>query len=134
VHELAGEDPRIAFHGPFPPDQRAAIYAEMDVLVIPSAAQETFSFVAREALLAGVPVIAARAGALTEILFEGVNGFLYPPEDESALSAIIARIARQPQLLGELRLPGPVEILDTSAHILRLEQVYQAAAARKAVQ
>jgi glycosyltransferase involved in cell wall biosynthesis len=106
----------------------------MDGLVIPSAAQETFSFVAREALLAGVPVIAARAGALTEILFEGINGFLYPPEDESALSAIIARIARQPQLLDELRLPGPVEILDTRAHILRLEQVYQAAAARKAVQ
>lgn len=131
VHELAAQDPRIAFHGSFPPDHRAEIYAKMDVLVIPSVAQETFSFVAREALLAGVPVVAARVGALMEIIYEGKNGFLYPAADEGALSAIIARIARQPALLESLVLPGPVEILDTHEHIRRLEQVYQTAVASK---
>lgn len=45
-------------------------------LLIPSLAPETSSLVAMEAAMCGTPVIAFRAGALPEIVRDGVTGFL----------------------------------------------------------
>jgi glycosyltransferase involved in cell wall biosynthesis len=45
-------------------------------LLIPSLAPETSSLVAMEAAMCGTPAIAFRAGALPEIIEEGVTGFL----------------------------------------------------------
>jgi len=64
---------------------RPAILRDLDVLVIPSLAQETYSFVAREAIWAGVPIIAATVGALPEAVTDCDNGFLVPPGDVGAL-------------------------------------------------
>lgn len=124
VRALAAGDLRITFHGSFAPDQRNEVYAGMDVFVMPSVWHETFSFVAREALLAGVPVIAARVGALPEVVSEDVNGFLYPPGDEPALSKIIEQIALDPEQLNHLQTPGPLEILSISESVDRLERCY----------
>jgi glycosyltransferase involved in cell wall biosynthesis len=125
MHEIARGDARIAFHGPFASDQRASIYEQMDVLVIPSVWHETFSLVAREALRCGVPVIAARVGALPELVSDGANGFLYPPGDADALAAIIRRIGEQPEGLSGLQIPGPVEILSIPEHVGLIEAVYE---------
>lgn len=125
LRSLSERDSRIAFHGAFSPDQRADIFGEMDVFVMPSIWHETFSFVAREALQAGVPVIASKVGALQEAVFDGVNGFVFPPRDEEALGRIIAKIARSPGLLNELAVPGPLEILQVSEHVDRMEHVYR---------
>jgi glycosyltransferase involved in cell wall biosynthesis len=60
----------------------------MDVLVVPSR-REPWGRVAAEALTVGVPVIAADAGGLPEIVRDGVDGFLYPPGD---IDALVARL------------------------------------------
>lgn len=125
MRALAEGDPRITFHGSFSPDQRAAIFEQMDVFVMPSIWHETFSFVAREALQARVPVIASRVGALQEAVTDGVNGFLFPPGDHQALSQIIHRIAENPQQLSALTVPGPIQILQVPEHVDRIEHVYQ---------
>ncbi len=124
MHAIARGDARIAFHGPFASDQRASIFDQMDILVIPSVWHETFSLVAREALRCGVPVIAARVGALQELVSEGANGFLYPPGDADALAAIIRRIGEQPERLSGMQIPGPVEILSIPEHVGMIEAVY----------
>lgn len=124
---LAEGEPRIVFKGAVPPEQRYDIFRQIDALVIPTTGYETFSYVAREALVSGVPVIAANAGALPEIIQEGVNGFLFPPGDIPALAKTLERIAQQPEMLKKLTLPGPIEVLSIEAHVDRLQAIYEAA-------
>lgn len=120
----AASDARISFAGPFQPADKDRVYNDIDLLVIPSMAHESFSLVAREALLRGVPVIASDIGALPEVVKDGLNGFLVPPNDVAALSALFARLAGHPELLARLQLPGPVTILSVDEHVERLLGIY----------
>ena len=53
-------------------------------VLIPSTAPETGSLVAMEALASGVPVVAYRAGALPDIVEDGVTGFIVDGVDGMA--------------------------------------------------
>src|SRR4029077_7168801 len=57
----------------------------VDIAVVPSLG-EAFGLVALEALACGVPVIAAAAGGLREIVVDGQCGLLVPPGDAAALA------------------------------------------------
>ncbi|MCZ7570995.1 MAG: glycosyltransferase [Ardenticatenaceae bacterium] len=83
-------DPRVTLAGPFAPKERTAILSDLDMLVVPSLFHETYSFITREALAAGVPVLATAVGALPEVIADGVNGWLVPPGDVTALAARLA--------------------------------------------
>jgi len=119
------QDPRVHVHGPFSPEDRDQVYAQLDVLVIPSISPETFSRVAREALVHKVPVIASQVGALKEIVIESVNGYTFPPGDWQALLQILKEIIQNPERLHSLDLPGPIPILSVEEHADLLEQTYQ---------
>lgn len=113
----------VHFHGPYSRGDLPAILARTDAVVLPSRV-ETFSFVAREALHAGVPVLAARAGALPEVVRHGVNGLLVPPDDPAALAREMARLAAQPGLRERLRTGiAPVKSMaENAAELLALYQ------------
>jgi glycosyltransferase involved in cell wall biosynthesis len=125
LKRLAQADQRIHFKRPFDPQHRGRIFENVDVLVVPSRMPETFSLVAREALLYGKPVIGSRNGALPEIIVDGENGFLFSPERTDQLEAIIDRIARNPSLLSELTCPGPIPIITLREHIAMIEKIYR---------
>lgn len=93
--ELAG---RVAMCG-FTEDI-AAFFAGCDCVVIP-ARDEPFGLVALEAMAAGRPIIAARSGALPEVL--GDAALYYPPGDVPALAATIAALRADPARARELR-------------------------------
>jgi glycosyltransferase involved in cell wall biosynthesis len=56
----------------------AAAYAVADAFIFPSRT-ETLGLVLLEAMAAGCPVIAARAGGIPDIVTDGENGYLFDP-------------------------------------------------------
>ncbi|MEN9572638.1 MAG: hypothetical protein RL514_493 [Verrucomicrobiota bacterium] len=69
---------------------------EIDVLVFPSRTFETFGLAPAEAALAGVPTVAARVGAVPEVVVDGRTGWLFAPGDVPGCAALLHRLADQP--------------------------------------
>jgi len=90
--ELGLED-RVEFLGEV--DDAAAVLARWDLLVLPSR-REGFGLVLVEAMAAGRPVIASRAGGIPEVVEDGVTGLLVPVDDVPALAAALERLAGDP--------------------------------------
>lgn len=59
-----------------------------DLAILPSHA-ESFGLAIAEAQAAALPVIAYRAGAVPELVVDGVTGYLAPPGDTDALAALL---------------------------------------------
>jgi glycosyltransferase involved in cell wall biosynthesis len=79
---------RTVFTGLLTGDDLAAAYASADLFVFPSIT-ETLGMAMIEALASGLPVIAARTGAIHEVVSEGVNGLLYEPGSDEELVAAV---------------------------------------------
>ena len=62
-----------------------AFYQTLDCLLLPSL-QESFGMVASEAMSLGVPVIASSACGYTDLIAEGVNGFVFPTKNALELA------------------------------------------------
>ena len=52
--------------------------------------------VVMEALAAGLPVVGTDVGAMSELISEGVNGYLVPPSDPPALASAMTKLALVP--------------------------------------
>lgn len=109
----------------------AAVLKAMDVLAVPSH-WEGFGLVAAEALAAGIPVVAADASSLPEIVRDGREGLLVPPGDVDALTAALLRLggdaaerrrmgaAGPPRVAAEFALDGMIDRYeDLLAQIVR---------------
>ncbi|MEN9272238.1 MAG: glycosyltransferase, partial [Gloeomargarita sp. DG_1_5_bins_55] len=73
----------------------AQAFAAADVFVFPSCT-ETLGLVLLEAMAAGCPVVAARRGGITDVVQDGVNGFLFEPEQELGLVAAVQQVLASP--------------------------------------
>ena len=82
----------VAFMGYLRGERLAAAYASADIFVFPSRL-ETFGLVVVEAMAAGLPVVAARVGGVTEVVQEGVNGYTFESGDMNGLVAGVRAIA-----------------------------------------
>ena len=78
--------------GPVGGMQKKRLLRQARCLLVPSKARETSSLVAMEAMAAGTPVIAYRAGALPDIVEHGRTGFIVDGVEEMA--AAISRADR----------------------------------------
>jgi len=85
------------------------IMGMLDVLAHPCG-QESFGRVAIEAMAAGRPVVAVKAGGMGEVVRDGRTGLLVPPDDAVALGSAIERLVRNPAERKALGAAGPEEI------------------------
>lgn len=69
-----------------------------DIVAHTSVAPEPFGRVIVEAMLAGRPVVAARAGGALEIVEDGMSGLLVKPGDSGALAEALQVLLEEPQL------------------------------------
>ena len=69
------------------------LYAAATVVVNPARLPEAFGRVGPEALAAGRPVVSTRVGGVPEVLEDGRDALLVPPDDPEALAEAILRLA-----------------------------------------
>lgn len=93
---IVGPDAWVVFGEPLRPENVFEYLQQIDLLCCPSRSLEGGPTVALEAMAVDTPVLAARIGALAEILTDGVNGCLVPPNDPSALARALERVVRDP--------------------------------------
>jgi glycosyltransferase involved in cell wall biosynthesis len=86
VVQPAIEGGEIDFLGEVGADERDPLYANALATVMLGGWPEPFGLVAIESMATGTPVIARRAGALTETIDHGVTGFLVDDVGEAVLA------------------------------------------------
>lgn len=100
---LAADMPHnVVFTGWLHGEALAAVYAAADLFVFPSAT-ETFGQVVQEAMAAGLPTVALRAGGVQDIVQHGVTGLLCEP---GAMDEWIAAVRYLLESVGRRRLMG----------------------------
>ena len=88
---------RVIFTG-FVSDIDLPYFYKVSRCFITASVAELQSLVTLEAMASGLPVIAANAGALSELVHDKINGFLFKPGDVNAIVQCIARIFAQDDL------------------------------------
>jgi L-malate glycosyltransferase len=77
-----------------------AVFAALDVSVLPSFS-ESLPNAILESMAAGVPVVATRVGANSDVIIDGESGLLVPPNDEEKLVEALGRFLKDPLLRSE---------------------------------
>jgi glycosyltransferase involved in cell wall biosynthesis len=88
--ELQFKDTATMFTGYLRGQELASAFASSDLFVFPSQT-DTLGLVLLEAMAAGCPVVACRAGGVPDAVEDGVTGFLFEPDDRESLVKAVAR-------------------------------------------
>jgi len=104
LEELArrlGLAARVEFRGARPRDAVVAALAEADLFVLPARVapdgdRDGLPNVLLEAAALALPLLTTPVSAIPEFVRDGIEGVLVPPEDEAALAAALADLARDP--------------------------------------
>ncbi|MGI0479741.1 glycosyltransferase [Geminocystis sp. CENA526] len=101
-------------------------YASADAFIFPSST-ETLGLVLLEAMAAGCPVVAARRGGIPDIVTDGVNGYMFDPDDTQgsieATRRLLAHKEEREQLRQNARLEA--EKWGWSSATAQLRNFYQ---------
>lgn len=109
--ERLGLAARIEWRGAQAQPAVLEAYRAADVFVIASRIDEDgdrdgLPNVVMEAMSQRVATVASTAGAVAELIEDGVSGLLAPPEDPAALAAALARLIREPVLRRRMGVAG----------------------------
>jgi glycosyltransferase involved in cell wall biosynthesis len=103
---------RVQFTGPLPQSEVASWYARADlfalasVVVESSGRRDVIPNVLAEAMAMRIPVVATNVSGIAELVEDGVNGRLVPPNDPRALAAVIDELLADPVQRRKLALGG----------------------------
>lgn len=78
-------------------DNAAGLLPGFDIAVL-SSNEEGFPNAVMEALASRVPVVATAVGGVVELVSDGVEGFVVPPDDAAAMATGILTLAQDPEL------------------------------------
>ena len=91
VDTIWGTTP-VTLTAPFPQSEVAQLYGALDVLLAPSTWPESYGLVTREALQAGLWVVASDLGAIGQDIVEGQNGNVVKVDTTAGLYEVLQRI------------------------------------------
>lgn len=93
---LAG--PNVVFRGRFDNAKLAEVYAEIDVLIVPSVWFENAPITIHEAHMLETPVVASNIGGMAEFVRDGVDGLHFQVGDADDLARTLTRFLDEPDL------------------------------------
>jgi glycosyltransferase involved in cell wall biosynthesis len=93
----------LKFYGKYERSELPLLLRGVDCVIVPSLVPEAGPIVPREALACGIPVLAAKLGALPEVIADGENGFTFDPAKPQDLATILRRIVSDSSVLPRLR-------------------------------
>jgi glycosyltransferase involved in cell wall biosynthesis len=85
--------PGVTVHPGVPRTLLWEAMARAAVVLYPSRWDEPFGMAAAEAQACGTPVVAFGRGGLSEVIMDGVTGFLVPPDDVRAAAGAVSKVA-----------------------------------------
>ncbi|MGB3717381.1 MAG: glycosyltransferase [Candidatus Promineifilaceae bacterium] len=91
------------FLGFVPEEDLPGLYREIDIFTI-AATVEVQSIPTLQAVATAKPVVAVKAAALPELVHDGQNGYLVPPEDPPAMGRALSKLlgdSKRAQLFGK---------------------------------
>ncbi|MFT5732949.1 MAG: glycosyltransferase involved in cell wall biosynthesis, partial [Planctomycetota bacterium] len=97
----------VEFHGSFGDEERSAVYAGLDVLVVPSLWYENSPVTMHEAWFTRTALVASRLGGMAELISDGVDGLLFEPGDANALAACLRSLGEDREQLRSLASAAP---------------------------
>ncbi len=118
---------RVRFLGYVDETMLKPLYAACDLFVLPSRL-EGLGMVLMEAMAAGKPVVATRAGGIPEIVTHGQNGFLVEPDNPDKLAQAITNLLQDSSrrmLMGQKNALQMKERYSWRRTAHQVEQVYQ---------
>lgn len=101
----------IQFLGAMRTEELAGVVRTHHLIAVPSS-YEGYGIVYLEGMGYGLPAIATTRGAASEIITDGQDGYLVPPEDPAALAAVFATLAVNRDRLAALSLAARSRYLD----------------------
>lgn len=111
VNELdLGE--RVTFYGRVPRAAIADLLSGFDVFLFTSVWEEPIARTVMEAMAAGLAVIGTAVGGQREMLEDGMNALVFPPENAAELAERILQLQRDPTLYTRLAEAGRRTVLE----------------------
>ncbi len=92
----------VVFTGYLKGHELSSAFASADLFVFPSRT-ETLGLVLLEAMAAGCPAMAARSGGITDIIDEGINGYLFAPNSDDEFVAVARQMLNARDRMAEIR-------------------------------
>ena len=118
---------RVRFISSVSLDELIRLYAQSDLLVLPSIWRESYGLPVAESMASGVPVLAADCGGVPELVDVGVTGRLVPRLDVDTLTREMRDMlsdAGRLRLMGRASRSRAEKLLTWDRSAQRLEQVY----------
>lgn len=119
---------RVRFLGPCSTEQVQDLFAESNVVVLPTLWMENCPVSVLEAMAHGRPVVATRIGGVPELVQDGVTGALFERGDAADLAAKILGLFEDPTHLedaGRQALLRHHSRFTPEAHSSRLQGIYE---------
>lgn len=104
------------------------LVADSKLVVLPSRWYENLPFSVMESFALGKPVIASDIGGIPEMVEDGINGLLFPPEDEGGLMQQLKRLLSSGELRAEMGAAAREKAqkrYNSSSHYQRIMEIYQ---------
>ena len=119
---------RVTFHGRLDKQALGSLVARSTATVVPSRWHENQPMTILESYAAEVPVVATDLGGMPELVRDGVDGFVVPHDDPSALAAALGHLQGSPKLALQMGVSGRARLqkeFDPTLHLRRLDAIYR---------
>jgi rhamnosyl/mannosyltransferase len=119
----------ITFLGDIPESEKAQLYKQADIFVLPAVNRaEAFGIVLLEAMASGLPCVTSELGTGTSfVVQDGQTGIVVPPSQPAALADALNRLLQNPTLRQQMGASGRQRVLTEftiERMVERIEQVY----------